>query len=175
MQSTLLLAASYEPIDVISWQDAVRLMFLGKVEVVEEYEKDLRSTYLVIKMPAVVRLLSMFKKRKKKVKFSRVNIYARDRYSCQYCGTKGKMKDFTFDHVTPRSQGGKTVWNNIVTCCQECNSKKDSRTPREAGMRLRKKPVQPEWLPAVTIRVSRTSMPDAWGDYLYWNVTLLQE
>ena len=172
MQSTLLLAASYEPIDVISWQDAVRLMTLGKVEVIEEYDKDLHSTYLIIKMPAVVRLLSMFKKRKKKVKFSRVNIYARDKYRCQYCGISGKMKDFTFDHVTPKAQGGKTTWINIVTCCSACNGKKDNRTPKEAGMRLRKKPVQPSWLPAITIRVSQKSMPDAWRDYLYWNVTL---
>jgi 5-methylcytosine-specific restriction endonuclease McrA len=114
----------------------------------------------------------MFKKRKKKVKFSRVNIYARDKYRCQYCGIKGRMKDFTFDHVIPRSQGGKTTWDNIVTCCPDCNCKKDSRTPKEAGMKLRKHPVQPEWLPAITIRVSQKSLPAAWKDYLYWNVTL---
>jgi len=172
MESTLLLAASYEPIDVISWQDAVRLLTLGKCEIIEEYEKELRSTYLVIKMPAVVRLVNVFRKRKKKVKFSRVNIYARDRYSCQYCGIKGKMKDFTFDHVTPKSRGGKTVWENIVTCCTSCNSKKGDRTPQEAGMQLKRQPEQPAWLPAVTIRVSRRSIPEAWRDYLYWNVTL---
>lgn len=175
MESTLLLAATYEPIDVIPWQDAVRLMTLGKVEVIEEYEKDLRSTYLVIKMPAVVRLVSMFRKRKKKVKFSRVNIYARDKYACQYCGKTGKMKDFTFDHVVPKSRGGKTTWDNIVTCCSSCNSKKGDKTPREAGMKLKNKPEQPSWLPAVTIRVSQRSVPDAWRDYLYWNVTLDEE
>jgi len=175
MQSTLLLAASYEPIDIISWQDAIRLMFLGKVEVVEEYEKDLRSTYLIIKMPAVVRLLSMFKKRKKKVKFSRVNIYARDKYKCQYCGTGGKMKDFTFDHVIPKAQGGKTVWKNIVTCCIDCNSKKGDKSLEQASMRLRKTPVQPKWLPAVTIRVNQQHMPDAWRDYLYWSGVLDQD
>jgi 5-methylcytosine-specific restriction endonuclease McrA len=172
MQSTLLLASSYEPVDVISWQDAVRLLTLGKVEVIEEYEKDLRSTYLVIKMPAVVRLLSVFKRRKKKVKFSRANIYARDKYKCQYCGKKGKMADFTFDHVVPKSRGGKTCWENIVTCCDKCNCKKANRTPSEAKMKLLSEPVQPKWLPAVTIRVSQRSVPDAWRDYLYWNVTL---
>ena len=172
MESTLLLAATYEPIDVISWQDAVRLMTLGKVEVIEEYDKDLRSTYLVIKMPAVVRLISMFKKKKKKVKFSRVNIYARDKYSCQYCGKDGRMKDFTFDHVIPKSRGGRTVWKNIVTCCTSCNTKKRDRTPQEAGMKLRNKPTQPEWLPAISIRISQRSVPEAWQDYLYWNVEL---
>lgn len=172
MESTLLLAATYEPIDVISWQDAVRLMTLGKAEVIEEYDKDLRSTYLIIKMPAVVRLVSMFRKRKKKVKFSRVNIYARDKYKCQYCGKTGKMKDFTFDHVVPKSRGGKTTWDNIVTCCTACNGKKGDKLPKEAGMQLKAKPEQPSWLPAVTIRVSQRSVPDAWRDYLYWNVTL---
>lgn len=175
MESTLLLAATYEPIDVISWQDAIRLMTLGKVEVVEEYDKELHSTYLIIKMPAVVRLLSMFKKKKKKVKFSRVNIYARDRYNCQYCGCGGKMKDFTFDHVVPKSRGGKTTWENIVTCCSDCNLKKADRTPQEAGMQLIRKPKQPQWLPAVTIRVSQKSVPDAWRDYLYWSTTLDQD
>lgn len=175
MQSTLLLAASYEPIDIISWQDAIKLMFLGKVEVVEEYEKDLRSTYLIIKMPAVVRLLSMFRKNKKKVKFSRVNIYARDKYQCQYCGAGGKMKDFTFDHVVPRAQGGKTVWENIVTCCADCNTKKGDQSLKQADMRLRKNPVQPKWLPAVTIRISQQHMPDQWASYLYWNIELLQD
>jgi 5-methylcytosine-specific restriction endonuclease McrA len=175
MESTLLLAATYEPIDIISWKDAVRLMFLGKAEVVEEYEKELRSTYLIIKMPAVVRLLNVFKKRKKKVKFSRVNIYARDKYRCQYCGAKGKMKDFTFDHVVPRAQGGKTVWENIVTCCQGCNLKKGDKSLKQAGMHLIKKPVQPEWLPAVTIRISQKHLPEAWRDYLYWSGILEQD
>lgn len=172
MQSTLLLAASYEPIDIISWQEAVRLITLDKAEVIEEYEDELHSTYLIIKMPAVIRLLNLFRKRKKKVKFSRVNIYSRDKFSCQYCGKKGKMNNFTFDHVLPRAQGGKTTWENIVTCCPECNCKKDNRTPQQAKMKLLSIPVQPQWLPAVTIRLSRRSMPEMWRDYLYWNIGL---
>ncbi len=163
MESTLLLDMGYQPLAVISWQEAVRLVTLGKSEVIEEYDRDLRSTYLIIKMPAVIRLLSMFKRRKKKVKFSRINIYARDKYRCQYCGTKGKLKDFTFDHVQPKSRGGRTTWENIVTCCEACNCKKGDRTPREAGMRLKKTPVQPKWLPSVTIKVSQRCMPDQWA------------
>lgn len=172
MKSTLLLTTSYEPIDIISWQDAVRLMTLGKVEVIEQYEDDIRSTYLVIKMPAVVRLMSVFKRRKKKVKFSRIGIYARDKFSCQYCGKKGSFKDFTFDHVIPRSRGGKTVWENIVTCCTKCNTKKGSKTPSEAGMKLRKQPVQPKWLPSVSIKISQHSVHETWRDYLYWTSEL---
>lgn len=169
MERTLLLTAAYEPIDIIPWQDAIRLLFLNKAEVVEEYEKELRSVYLVIKMPAVVRLLNMFKKRKKKVKFSRVNIYARDKFLCQYCGVGGQMKDFTFDHVIPRAQGGKTVWENIVTCCKTCNGKKDNRTPKQAGMKLNRKPIRPEWLPAVKIKINQQHMPEAWKEYIFWS------
>ena len=123
-------------------------------------------------MPAVVRLVSMFKKKKKPVKFSRINIYTRDKFRCRYCGKKGTTKDFTFDHVIPRIQNGKTSWTNIVTCCVPCNRDKGGRTPEQAGMRLIKKPVQPKWLPAVTIRLSQDSVPQAWQDYLYWSGTL---
>ena len=175
MQSTLLLAASYEPIDVICWKDAIRLMTLGKAEIIEEYDKDIRSMYLVIKMPAVIRLVNSFRKRKTQVKFSRVNIYTRDRYTCQYCGIKGGMSKFTFDHVLPRSRGGKTTWTNITTCCKDCNSKKRDRTPEEAGMRLIKKPERPTWLPTVTIRLSSQPVPGLWNDYLYWHSALVEE
>lgn len=169
---TLLLSQSYEPIKVISWQRAITLLSLGKVEVIEEYDRDIRTVSVVIKMPAVVRLLRAFRRHKKPVKFSRVNIYARDKYRCQYCGKKAPMKELTYDHVMPRSRGGKTTWTNIVTCCYECNRTKANRTPREARMRLRKEPIQPKWVPAVSIRLSASSMPDAWRDYLYWTGTI---
>jgi 5-methylcytosine-specific restriction endonuclease McrA len=169
---TLLLSQSYEPIKVISWQRAITLLFLGKVEVIEEYVHDVRSVTFVIKIPAVVRLLRAFRRHHKPVKFSRVNIYARDHYTCQYCGTKLGVAELTYDHVVPRSQGGRTEWTNIVTACHDCNRDKGGRTPKQAGMHLRATPVQPDWVPAVTIRVSLRSVPDAWRDYLYWTGTL---
>jgi 5-methylcytosine-specific restriction endonuclease McrA len=147
---------------------------LGKIEVVESYDGVVRSPSVIIKIPAVVRLLRAFKRFRKPVKFSRVNIYARDKYRCQYCGTKKRLADLTYDHVVPRAQGGKTTWTNIVSCCAACNEKKGNRTPEQAGMRLRNKPVQPRWVPALTIQVSRTSMPDAWRDYLYWTSSLIE-
>lgn len=165
---TLLLSQSYEPIKVISWQRAFTLLTLGKVEVLEEYDRNIRTINLVFKMPAVVRLLRAFRRHRKPVKFSRVNIYARDKYRCQYCGDRAPIPELTYDHVVPRSQGGKTTWQNIVTCCYECNRRKANRTPEQAGIRLRQKPVQPSWVPAVSIRIATTSMPDAWRDYLYW-------
>ena len=173
--ATLLLSQSYEPIKIISWQRAITLLFLGKVEVVEEYAHDVRSVTVVIKIPAVVRLLRAFRRHHKPVKFSRVNIYARDGYTCQYCGVRLSVSELTYDHVVPRSQGGATDWTNIVTCCHECNRVKGGRTPRQAGMQLRALPVQPNWVPAVVIRVSLRSVPDAWRDYLYWTGELDRE
>lgn len=165
---TLLLSQSYEPITVISWQRAFTLLTLGKVEVVEEYERDVRTVSLVFKMPAVVRLLRAFRRVRRPVKFNRVNLYARDRYRCQYCGERAPLRELTFDHVVPRSQGGVTSWTNIVTACAACNRRKANRTPEQARMTLRKPPVRPLWAPSVVITISRSSVPDAWRDYLYW-------
>jgi 5-methylcytosine-specific restriction endonuclease McrA len=165
---TLLLSQGYEPIKIISWQRAITLLTLDKVEVVEEYDTEIRATSFIIKVPAVVRLLKAFRRHAKPVKFSRVNIYARDGHRCQYCGAKCAISELTYDHVIPRSQGGKTTWENIVTCCYACNAKKANRTPAEAKMMLLSKPGRPTWMPAVQIRVSARSVPDAWRDYVYW-------
>lgn len=165
---TLMLDPGFEPLKVIPWQRALRLLTLGKVEVVEEYDREVRTSMLVIKVPAVVRLLRAFRRVRKPVKFSRVNIYGRDRYRCQYCGEKRPTEDLTYDHVLPRSRGGKTTWDNIATCCSACNRRKANRTPDEAGMRLLRQPIQPTSAPVVTITISRASVPEAWRDYLYW-------
>jgi len=165
---TLVLNQAYEPIKVVSWQRALTLLALGKVEVLEEYDWTVRSVTVVIKVPAVVRLLRVFRRRRQPVKFSRVNIYARDRYRCQYCGDKKPIAELTYDHVVPRRAGGRTGWTNIVTACQDCNLAKGPRTPEQAGMQLRTAPVRPQWVPAVVITVSLRSVPDAWRDYLYW-------
>lgn len=169
---TLVLSQGYQPIKVVPWQRAVTLLTLGKVEVVEEYEDHIRSTFLVIKMPAVVRLLSAFRRHKKPVKFSRINIYGRDKYRCQYCRTKVTMASGTYDHVVPRAQGGKTVWTNIVTACESCNSVKANRTPEQAKMKLIAKPVQPKAVPVQAFRIGASSAPDQWRDYLYWTSAL---
>lgn len=169
---TLVVDQGLAPVKIVPWWRAVQLLSLGKCEVLEEYDEEIHSTYLVIKMPAVVRLLKRFRKHKKPVKFSRVNIYGRDKYLCQYCGQKKTMAELTYDHVIPRSQGGKTVWGNIVSACEICNSRKAGRTPEQAKMRLLKKPVQPTDMPSVLIQVSRESAPAAWRDYMYWTGSL---
>jgi 5-methylcytosine-specific restriction endonuclease McrA len=167
-ERTLVLSHAYEPIKVVSWQRAMCLLTLGKVEVLEEYGQTVRSVTVVFKVPAVVRLLRAFRRRRQPVKFSRVNIYARDRYRCLYCGERKPIAELTFDHVVPRRLGGRTEWTNIATACEDCNRRKGARTPEQAGMALRQPPVQPQWVPAVTITVSLHSVPDAWRDYLYW-------
>jgi 5-methylcytosine-specific restriction endonuclease McrA len=173
---TLLLNSTYVPLKVISWQRAVTLMWLGKVEVVRTYEKDVRSVTFKIRMPAVVRLLRFVRRKQPQVSFSRRNLFARDNHSCQYCGQKRETTELTYDHVIPRSQGGRTDWTNIVTCCVECNRKKGGRTPDQAGMRLKRAPKRPDHLPGmITITISLNSAPDAWRDFLYWNVSLDEE
>ena len=169
---TLLLSAGYEPLKVVSWQRAITLLTLGKIEVLEEYDKNVCSPTVVFKMPAVVRLLHMFKRRKRRLKFSRVNIYARDKYRCQYCATKLQISELTYDHVLPRAQGGRTTWTNIVTACEDCNRRKGNRTPEQARMPLLTRPVRPTWVPVMTIRLHRDGAPQAWRDYLYWTGTL---
>jgi 5-methylcytosine-specific restriction endonuclease McrA len=170
---TLVLSQSYEPIKIVSWQRAITLLFLGKVEVIEQYDRDIKTTSLLIKIPAVVRLLNVFRRHKKPVKFSRINIYGRDKYTCQYCGVKKSIGDLTYDHVVPRAQGGKTTWTNIATSCSDCNRHKANRTPSQAGMKLLKVPAQPTASPVLIVTVSRESVPDAWRDYLYWTQELL--
>lgn len=170
---TLLLNSTYEPLKVISWQRAITLQWLGKVEVVRTYDKDVRSVTFKVRMPAVVRLLRFVRRKQAQISFSRRNLFARDNNSCQYCGQGRETTELTYDHVIPRSQGGKTDWANIVSCCVDCNRKKGGRTPHQAGMRLLRAPRRPERLPGViTITIGLKSAPDAWRDFLYWNVSL---
>ena len=150
------------------------MLCLGKVEVIEEYHREVHSVSFTIKLPSVVRLLKMVKRNRSPVKFSRQNIYARDHYRCQYCGEKSPSEELTYDHVIPKSRGGKTEWKNIVTCCMECNRRKGGRTPREASMKLIRKPVRPKWVPAIRITVGFKEVPQSWRDYLYWNVELVE-
>jgi 5-methylcytosine-specific restriction endonuclease McrA len=172
---TLLLNQGYEPIKIVSWQRAMTLITLDKVDVVEEYDAQIRAASLVIQIPSIVRLRKAYRRHAKPVKFSRVNIYARDDYRCQYCGARCAIDQLTYDHVIPRSRGGRTVWDNIVSCCYACNAKKANRTPAEARMTLRSVPDRPTWMPAVQIRVSAKSIPDAWRDYVYWTGELERE
>jgi 5-methylcytosine-specific restriction endonuclease McrA len=165
MNCTLLLTPWMAPHRVIAWERAVVLVVLGKVDVLEEYEEEIRAPSLELRMPAVVRL----KKGgavKQGVRFSRINVYTRDGFRCQYCGERKTMRHLNYDHVVPRVRGGKTVWENIVTSCYACNDRKGSRTPEEAGMTLRKKPFKPSSLPVTPVlSITRSEMPALWLPY----------
>jgi 5-methylcytosine-specific restriction endonuclease McrA len=172
MEQVLLLNITYEPLRVINWKKAIVMLTLGKVEVVEEYDTKIHSVSFSIKLPAVIRLLRFVRRPKTPVKFSRQNIYIRDNCRCQYCGRVFPTTELTWDHVLPKARGGKTEWENIVTCCIECNRKKGGRIPSEVSMSLIKKPSRPEWLPILTITLGFRHMPQSWRDYIYWNVEL---
>ena len=130
MEQVLLLNITYEPLKIINWKRAVSLFLLGKVEVLEEYSREIHSVSFAIKLPSVVRLLKMVKRPNSPVKFSRQNIYARDKYRCQYCGMRFPSEEFTYDHIIPKSRGGKTEWTNIVTCCMSVTGKRGDVPPK---------------------------------------------
>lgn len=182
MSEVLVLDAAWSPVARVGWERAITLLWENKVEVIENHEdRVVRSTTQEWKVPSVVRWLKMTTHRKKAIKFSRDNVYARDKGTCQYCGAKVSRNDFTYDHVTPRSKGGKTVWENVVVCCGECNAKKGDKTLYEARMRLLSTPVKPKKLSeAYKIRLEwQPTMPASWRNYirnsLYWKDELEQD
>jgi len=135
------LSKDYEPLTYCDVERAITLIYLNKAEAVKNTELSIRSVSVTIKIPVVIRLLyKTVKKYVPSVKYSRKNIHARDDYTCQYCGVK---KQLSVDHIVPVSKGGKSTWENTITACQKCNSKKGNRSPEEVGMILRKKPTKP--------------------------------
>ena len=174
MEQTLLLNATYEPLKVVDWRKAITMLCQGKVEVVSEYDREVRSVSVTFKLPSVIRLLRYItiKRRIDYVPFSRANIYARDGHRCQYCGVEHPVGDLTFDHVLPVAQVGKKNWENIVTSCIDCNRRKGGRTPAQAGMRVIRQPSRPSRSPVVRLTFGFRNAPESWRDYLYWNVEL---
>lgn len=171
----LVLDQGYQPHRIVSWQCAITMLFRGVVEVIEEYDEDVRSVTFVMKMPAVVRLLRRISRRRA-VRFSRMNVLLRDGFRCQYCGHKFQMRQLNYDHVIPRAQGGKTCWENIVVSCFDCNHKKASRTPEQAKMHLLKTPERPKSLPLTAFRIDEyEDAPSVWRNYLYWHGALEEE
>jgi 5-methylcytosine-specific restriction endonuclease McrA len=162
MSQTLLLNATFEPIKVISWERAVTLFFQGKVDVVEEYDEEIRGVSMSIQKPSVVRLKT-YARQERRVRFSRENVFRRDKYKCMYCGCIGTAKTLTMDHVVPRSKGGKTSWDNIVSCCRPCNAKKAAKTPEEAKMKLHGPPHTPS---KMSVGAFVPTSHESWEPYL---------
>jgi 5-methylcytosine-specific restriction endonuclease McrA len=167
MGHALVLNASFEPLHIVSWQRALQLLFQGKVEVIEESDQEVHTVRLTIRVPAVLRLLTYVPLTKKKqvIRFSRLNVFIRDRYTCQYCGNAFAKSQLTLDHVIPVVQGGGKSWENIVTACKPCNQKKGGRTPAQSSMQLIEKPKRPIWLPTAGIQFGVSVTPDRWKLY----------
>ena len=163
MQQVLVLNASYEPLNVTTVRRAHVLVFKGKAEVVEELDQPLRSATGAFPWPPVSRLVQYVRvPRTLQRKISRRALFARDGGRCMYCGTTtGRL---TLDHVVPRSRGGESVWDNVVTSCAPCNMRKGHRLPHEVEMTLRKPPRAPA--PVLFIHLATPKIPNGWQPYL---------
>lgn len=163
---TLLLTPWYFPIKILRWEDAIKMKYEGTVDIVVEYDETVSSPSITWKVPAVLRLRKLEGKVKRGIKFSRINVYTRDGFRCQYCGKKPPVRQLSYDHVVPRTAGGRTIWENIVTCCKPCNARKDSKTCDNAGMWPMQTPYRPKTLPMTSPVLDVETAPEEWKDFL---------
>ncbi len=150
--------------------------FLGWMDLsLREPEDEMMHTIsFKVRVPRVIVLLLFDRLPKKEVKFTRHNIFARDKDTCQYCGKVFDRRDLNLDHVLPRDKGGQTSWENVVCSCIPCNTRKGNRLPHEAGMHLIRKPKRPKWQPFVAVTFSAPHH-ESWKHFIdlaYWNVEL---
>jgi 5-methylcytosine-specific restriction endonuclease McrA len=136
----LVLNASYEPINICAARRAIVLVLKGVATAEEQSHVTVRSAVQSIRLPSVIRLLGYRRIPHQTRALSRKNILIRDRFTCQYCSRTLPSADLTLDHVIPRSRSGESAWENLVACCHDCNNRKGSRTPEEAGMHLSRQP-----------------------------------
>lgn len=164
---------SYFPLSLWSWQEAVQAAFADRVSVLAEYQRQARSPTVAINIPSVVALRSYVQVPWRPV-FSRANLFLRDQFRCQYCGHRFRTEDLTFDHVVPRSRGGRATWTNIVTACVPCNSAKGDRSVAEFGRQPVRMPTAPtaRQLYENSRTCVRAPVHATWRDYLYWTVEL---
>ena len=189
---TLILTRDFAPHKIVAEDRALLMLFQGKIRVVEEYMSDehivgilppkrhgefrqvlkalgtrvQEGCDLVLRTPSVASLINSVGCVKRGVKFSRINVFTRDGFRCMYCGISKKFVELNYDHVVPRDQGGRTVWENIVTSCYPCNGRKRNRTPEQAGMRLMRRPYKPKTLPMCGPRFDPKDIPASWLTYV---------
>jgi 5-methylcytosine-specific restriction endonuclease McrA len=167
MSRVLVLNATYEPLNVVSVLRAVLLLLKEKAEIVEATEAWLHSERLAVPMPLVIRLVYYVRiPRRFSLPLSRRTVLARDHYTCQYCNAQPGKARLTIDHVLPRSRGGETRWENVVTACAACNRRKGDRTPVEATMPLLRQPRRPRYLALTLLEEARA--PQVWDKYMYF-------
>ncbi len=194
-QLVLVLNRLWQAINVCTAERALTLLYSGHAQVVcendgnfntfsfpqwcdfsEQYAGDevVKTIAFRIRIPRVILLLFFDRLPNKEVKFTRHNVFERDKNTCQYCGHKFDRKDLNIDHVVPRHRGGLTTWTNVVCSCVDCNRRKGSRSPEEARMHLIRKPKKPRWRPFVEVQFIKTA-DHSWRHFLdlaYWNVEL---
>lgn len=194
--SVLVLNRSYLPVHVTSARRAFTLLYQGIARVVDEqyqtFDFEAWSQLAVardaeaigtsggpIRIPRVIVLIAFDRLPKRHVRFSRINLMARDSFQCQYCARRPQRAELNLDHVVPRSLGGRSTWENVVTSCVDCNRKKGGRTPRQAHLKLLRKPERPRWTPLANLMWSSVRYRE-WRPFLsvvdasYWNVELAE-
>ena len=192
----LVLNRSYFPVHITSVRRAFALLYQGIAKAVDQqyrtfdyeswsalsasvHDETVGLIGRVIRVPRVILLVSYDRVPRRRVRFSRFNVFARDKNTCQYCGKRFSRSELNLDHVIPRSQRGLSTWENIVCSCFRCNRVKGGRRPEEAGMRVIKKPVQPEWTPFM-LETFTFKRYQEWVPFLnevdaaYWNTELLE-
>jgi 5-methylcytosine-specific restriction endonuclease McrA len=192
--AVLVLNRHYQPVHVTNVKRAISLLYQGVARAIDEQyrlydfadwaalsaaveEEAIQTISRRIKIPRVLVLTAFEKLPRVRVRFSRLNIYARDKDTCQYCGRRLRRSELNLDHVVPRAQGGRTCWENVVCSCIECNLRKGGRTPEQAGMKLLRTPFRPKWTPLLR-GTARKDTVRAWLPFLtlaeasYWNVEL---
>ena len=161
---------SYYPLSLWCWQDAIKSVFLNRVTIVSSYKRKIRSPSCEMSLPSVIALKS-FIKPSENPNFTRFNVFLRDKFTCQYCGDR---KNLTFDHLLPKSKGGLTDWENVVTACSTCNVQKGGKLYKNCGLILSQIPFRPS---LNDLHKNGRNFPpnflhESWMDYLYWDIEL---
>jgi 5-methylcytosine-specific restriction endonuclease McrA len=164
---------SYFPLSTWSWQETIKAIFLDRVLALCHYDRVIRSPSADYRLPSVV-ALKEYVPQNRRPPFTRFNVFLRDRFTCQYCAGPFSAHELTFDHVIPRSRGGRTSWENVVTACTCCNLAKSNRLPRECGMHPLYLPLMPT---TYELQERGRSFPpnflhESWRDFLYWDSEL---
>lgn len=185
LHDTLVLNKSWTPIHVIDYRKTMNLLYQGQANALDreylaytwddwieftmrnadDYAK-IHTSRMAIAVPEIMVLIKYNRLPTREIKFSRENIFQRDKYTCLYCGQIFPMKNLTLDHIIPKSRGGKTTWDNIASACKPCNNHKDNKMLQESGMRLLKHPTKPTWLNPITGARGKAQICPSWEKFM---------